>query len=71
MHVVSAHNLRRDSRRLTMKGNYVEVDMANAHPTLLLAKYQDSSMPIRYIRDRKSKLEEVVNAVKCIRLIAK
>jgi hypothetical protein len=56
-HVVSAQNLGRDIKRLTMQGNYVEIDMVNAHPTFLLAKYPDSPMLIRYIRDRKSMLE--------------
>ena len=41
--------MRGSLRRIAMKAKYVEIDMENAQPKLLLSKYPESPELLRYI----------------------
>jgi hypothetical protein len=44
-----------------MAEKYVELDMENAQPKLLLCKYPNNPQLLKYIRDREAILEEVIS----------
>jgi hypothetical protein len=64
-------NMGRRLRRILTAEKYVELDMKNAQPMLLLNKFPDSPALLRYIRDREAILADVVRTSGCTRDVAK
>ena len=50
-----------------MTEKYVELDMENAQPKLLLGKYPNNPQLLRYIRDGESILKDVIIGTACSR----
>ncbi len=69
--VVSYQTMWGSLRRIIMADKYVEFDMKNAQPVLLINKYHNSPHLLRNIEDREAVIEEVRQATGCTYKIGK